>query len=123
MYSISELAIKVQTKPHTLRYYEKEGILTAHRKENGIRWYDEQHVKWLKFVMKLRETKMPIAQIKVYTQLLKEGEHTSLARLQLLETHQRDIQNQITTLLETDALLDRKITAYKEYLHAIESNA
>ncbi|WP_226655602.1 MerR family transcriptional regulator [Pseudalkalibacillus hwajinpoensis] len=116
MYSISEIAEKVDISAHTLRYYEKEGIIDPIRNDQGIRQFDEQHLKWLQFVKKLRETQMPVSQIKEYTRLFLEGEHTANARLRLLEDHQQFIRDQIETLLATDEMLTRKISTYKELM-------
>ncbi len=116
MYTISDIAEKVEISAHTLRYYEKEGIIEPDRSESGVRQYDDQHVKWMRFVKKLRETKMPIVKIKQYAQLYKEGAHTTALRLKLLEEHHHSIQKQVETLIETEKLLDKKITVYKEYI-------
>ncbi|KGP73408.1 MerR family transcriptional regulator [Pontibacillus yanchengensis] len=122
MYSISEVAEQLDIKPHTLRYYEREGIIEPDRNKNGNRYFTEAHVNWLTFVKKLRETQMPITQIKEYANLYLEGEHTSLQRLQLLEDHQRSIQEQIHNLKTTDEMLERKISLYKEHLRTKEPN-
>lgn len=116
MYSISEVAEKVDISAHTLRYYEKEGIIFPVRNAHGIREFDEQHLKWLHFVKKLRETQMPVSQIKQYTHLFLEGEHTANERLRLLEEHQQFIRDQIETLHATDEMLTKKITTYKEIM-------
>ncbi|WP_273832236.1 MerR family transcriptional regulator [Guptibacillus sedimenti] len=114
MYSISEIAEMVDISAHTLRYYEKEGIIDPIRNDHGARQFTEQHLKWLQFVKKLRETQMPVSQIKEYTRLFLEGEHTANARLKLLEDHQQFIRDQIETLLATDDMLTKKISTYKE---------
>ncbi|WP_371018872.1 MerR family transcriptional regulator [Pseudalkalibacillus sp. JSM 102089] len=116
MYSISEIAEKVDISAHTLRYYEKEGIIDPIRNDSGVRQFDEKHLQWLQFVKKLRETQMPVSQIKEYTMLFLEGEHTANARLNLLEEHQQYIRDQIETLLATDDMLTKKISTYKELM-------
>ncbi|MBW3114667.1 MerR family transcriptional regulator [Bacillus sp. MCCB 382] len=113
MYSISEASEVLGVNPHTLRYYEKEGIITPDRSSAGIRSYTDSHIKWLNFVMKLRETQMPISDIKKYTQLFLEGPQTTKDRLTLLEDHQKNIQEQIQVLLSTNEMLSKKIDAYK----------
>ena len=116
MYSISEASEVLGVNPHTLRYYEREGIITPDRSETGIRSYTDSHIKWLNFVMKLRETQMPIADIKKYTQLYLKGPHTTIDRLTLLEEHQKNIQEQIQILVSTNEMLNDKIGAYKELI-------
>ncbi|KPL60163.1 MerR family transcriptional regulator [Rossellomorea vietnamensis] len=116
MFSISEASEALGVTSHTLRYYEKEGIITPNRSSTGIRSYTDSHLKWLKFVMKLRETKMPISTIKDYTGLVMEGNHTRKERLTLLEEHQKNIQQQIEILLSTNEMLNDKIGSYKKAL-------
>ncbi|NBI30858.1 MerR family transcriptional regulator [Chengkuizengella marina] len=117
MYAISEVAKLLSVSTHTLRYYEKEDIIIPNRNENKERVYTESHLNWLKFVMKLKETQMPIAQIREYARLFKEGEQTTQARLELLENHQISIQIQIENLLTTEKMLEDKIKAYKDFIN------
>ncbi|MFS1512977.1 MerR family transcriptional regulator [Chengkuizengella sp. SCS-71B] len=117
MYTISEVANSLGVSTHTLRYYEKENIIIPDRNRNKERVYSESHLKWLKFVMKLKETQMPIIQIREYARLFKEGEHTTQTRLELLENHQISIQNQIKNLLTTEKMLEDKIKAYKDFIN------
>jgi DNA-binding transcriptional MerR regulator len=116
MYNISEIASILGTTTYTLRYYEKENLLSPRRNANGERMYSEAELNWLQFVMKLKQTQMPIAKIRKYAELFKEGEHTAEARLQLLDDHRKAIQKQLENLLETEKLLDKKINAYKEMI-------
>ncbi|KZZ85729.1 MerR family transcriptional regulator [Bacillus sp. SJS] len=117
MYTISEAAKALGVSTHTLRYYEKEAIIEPDRKSNGDRIYSDLHLKWLQFVLKLKETKMPVAKIKEYAQLFKEGQHTNLARLELLEQHRKSIQDQLTVLSATDIMLEEKIDSYRKSLN------
>jgi DNA-binding transcriptional MerR regulator len=116
MYQISAIAKLLGITPHTLRYYEKEKIIFPNRNENGERVYDETHLLWMKFVMKLKQTQMPIAQIREYAELVRQGETTTKARLKLLEEHRSSIQNQINNLLSTEKMLENKIIGYKDYI-------
>lgn len=116
MYTISEVAKLLGVSTHTLRYYEKENILIANRDANGNRLYEESHIKWLQFVMKLKQTQMPIAKIREYARLYLEGEHTTEARLQLLENHKKSIRTQRENLEITEKMLENKIIAYKDSL-------
>lgn len=113
MYTISEVSKLLAITTYTLRYYEKEGIVAPIRNANGERVYDDTHLTWLKFVLRLKQTQMPISQIRQYAQLYLEGEHTSQARLHLLEDHRSAVQDQIRHLTETEKMLNDKITNYK----------
>lgn len=116
MYKIGEITQLLRVSTHTLRYYEKESIILPDRNENGDRIYTESHLQWLKFVLKLKETQMPISKIKEYAYLYTQGEHTVINRLKLLEDHKCSIANQLKTLEETNKMLEHKITSYKEMI-------
>ncbi|MBP0724985.1 MerR family transcriptional regulator [Bacillus sp. RG28] len=117
MHSIGEVAKILGVSIHTLRYYEKEKIITPFRDDSGDRRYNESHIKWLQFVIKLKETQMPIAKIKKYASLFLEGDHTTLERLNLLEEHNQFIKKQIKTLQAVDEMLEHKIAAYKDFIN------
>ncbi len=119
MYSISQIASELAIKPHTLRYYEAEGIVVPYRNEQGERRYKEEHLQWLRFIIKLRESRMPIADIKQYVKLLNEGEHTTNERLKLLEDHKRSIQQQREELEATEKMIEKKVQTYKKMIGVI----
>ncbi|MGC5326020.1 MerR family transcriptional regulator [Brevibacillus sp. SYSU BS000544] len=119
MYTIGEVAHLLGISTHTLRYYEKEKIIVPDRDENGDRRYNDSHIKWLRFVIKLKETQMPISKISKYASLFLEGDHTTSARLSLLEEHKHSIKEQIRTLTDVDEMLERKIVAYKDYISSV----
>lgn len=77
MYSIGEVAKLFNVTTHTLRFYEKEKIITPDRTEHGDRRYSEFHLQWLRFVIKLKETKMPLVQIQEYASLFLQGDRTT----------------------------------------------
>ncbi|MGW9128868.1 MerR family transcriptional regulator [Paenibacillus chitinolyticus] len=116
MHTIGEVAQLLGISTHTLRYYEKEKIIFPDRDENGDRRYNDSHIQWLQFVIKLKETQMPLSKINNYASLFLEGDHTTLDRLRLLEEHKQSIKVQIRTLTDVDAMLERKIIAYKGYI-------
>ncbi|MFB5762721.1 MerR family transcriptional regulator [Paenibacillus medicaginis] len=116
MFTIGEVAEILGISTHTLRYYEKEKIITPERDASGDRRYHDSHLKWLQFVIKLKETQMPIAEIKKYASLVLEGEHTTQERLNLLEEHKHSINKQIRTLQTADEMLEHKISAYKDFM-------
>ncbi|MEK5399978.1 MerR family transcriptional regulator [Paenibacillus sp. FSL K6-2859] len=116
MYTISEVSKLLGITTYTLRYYEKEEIVAPIRNANGERVYDDTHLAWLRFVLRLKQTQMPISQIRQYAQLYLEGEHTSQARLNILEDHRSSVQDQIRHLTETEKMLNNKIANYKVFI-------
>ncbi|MFZ0076716.1 MerR family transcriptional regulator [Exiguobacterium undae] len=116
MYTISEISRLTQTTAHTIRYYEKEGLLFPSRTANGVRRYDETQLTWLRFVLRLRATHMPIEQIRQYVDLFlsSSDEHdTTNDRLRLLEAHQQTVRAQLQELKQTEQMITDKIAAYR----------
>ena len=76
---------------HTLRYYEKEGLLTAvERGANGYRKYSAADMEWLEFLMRLRAMGMPISRMKRYSELRSQGDGTIAERRRMLELHRQE---------------------------------
>lgn len=116
MYTISEISRLTQTTAHTIRYYEKEGLLFPSRTANGVRRYDETQLTWLRFVLRLRATHMPIEQIRQYVDLFlssSDDHDTTNDRLQLLEAHHQTVRAQLRELEQTEQMITDKIAAYR----------
>jgi DNA-binding transcriptional MerR regulator len=73
-YRIGKLAKRIGVNEHTLRYYEKEGLVVPQRDENNIRYYTEENKLWVEFILHMKETGMSIEDLKRYTTLWKLGE-------------------------------------------------
>jgi len=85
---IAEFAAASGVTAHTLRYYEKIGLLPAiARDAGGRRVFDAKDLDWIAFVTRLKDTGMPLAQIREYARLRDQGEGTARQRRQILETH------------------------------------
>lgn len=115
--SIGTLARQSGVSPHTLRFYEAEGILKpAARGENGHRRYLPSDIQWLEFVLRLKQTGMPLAEIRQYAALRAEGEATVPARLAMLELHRRRLASKIEELSTCAGALDEKMRVYRAML-------
>ncbi|MFD7311413.1 MerR family transcriptional regulator [Promicromonospora sp. NPDC059942] len=97
----------------TLRYYEREGILRPiARTSGGHRTYTQDDLGWLDLVHCLRDTGMPIADVKRYAELSLD-EATLAARVALLEEHDRRVQESIDALRTQQDRLREKISWYR----------
>ncbi|WP_237691105.1 MerR family transcriptional regulator [Paenibacillus caui] len=68
-FTIGQVSDQTGLSIHTLRYYEKEGIMPiVTRNENGIRMYEAKDIEVLEFVCCLRATGMTISDIKDFVQ-------------------------------------------------------
>lgn len=112
--TIGQLAEITGLSAHTLRYYERIGLLNdVARSESGRRYYTLGHLGWLDFVMRMRSTGMAISEIIRYAELAREGDVTTEARLHLLEDHQVELEKQIENLQRDLQVIKDKISYYK----------
>jgi DNA-binding transcriptional MerR regulator len=114
-YTIRSMAERCGMTAHTLRYYERVGLIQpVGRAHNGHRRYSEADEAWIHFLHCMRATNMPIREMQRYAELRELGDSTSLERRKILEDHQSAIAAQIVELQRAHALLTHKITNYKK---------
>ena len=112
-YRIGEFATKVGLSTYTLRYYEQVGLLLPHRDANGQRYYTNDDVKWLIFILHLKGTGMTMTLLKTYVRLRAQGDATIKQRLTLLHDVAADAHAQIRALQNNLAVLEHKIDWYQ----------
>ena len=93
MYSIQEVCEKTGLTAHTLRYYEKEGLLTGvARSTGGFRQYSDEDMEWLVgLICCLKNTGMPLQEIARFVRLAHEGDCTLEERVELLKDHREKL--------------------------------
>ncbi|GAA1896951.1 MerR family transcriptional regulator [Streptantibioticus ferralitis] len=112
-YTISEVVGYTGLSAHTLRWYERIGLMPhVDRSHTGQRRYTDRDLDWLDFVSKLRLTGMPVADMVRYAELVREGDHTYPDRLELLVAHREGVRRRIAELRGTLDVLDYKIDLY-----------
>ncbi|TPR42987.1 MerR family transcriptional regulator [Apilactobacillus micheneri] len=111
-YSIGEFANKVGLTTYTLRYYEKEKLILPKRDENDRRYYTEQDIKWVGFLLHLKGTGMLMNEIKEYVQLRAQGDSTIKIRRELLSKVQHRSLAQIEEMKMHLKILSHKIDWY-----------
>ncbi|WP_435857026.1 MerR family transcriptional regulator [Streptomyces toyocaensis] len=114
-YTISEVAALTGLTAHTLRWYERIGLMPhIDRSHTGQRRYSNRDLDWLALVGKLRLTGMPVADMVRYAELVRSGDHTYTERFELLKQTREDVLSRIAELQDTLAVLDRKISFYAD---------
>lgn len=108
-YTISQMAELFGVKPHTLRFYEKEGILQADRTESGVRVYSEEMKTQMEMAMCLKSTGMSLKDIRRYCDLVKAGDSTLEQRLEIFEEHRQHVQEEIEALQKNLSKIEHKI--------------
>lgn len=115
--TIQQMAHATGLSAHTLRYYERAGLMNLHvgrDAANGYRLYSHQHVGWIEFIKLLRATGMPIRDIQRYTELVRQGEQTMPERLQLLKQHQSRVEEHMQEVEHHLEAITLKITRYEQ---------
>ena len=117
--SIGDVAEQTGLSVHALRYYEREGLMLSQyisRGAGGHRRYTPTDVKWLVLCNKLRASGMPLAQIRRYAELVREGPGNEQERLDLLQEQQARVQRQLAELTECHRIITRKVGIYQQHL-------
>ena len=103
----------------TLHFYERKGLIAPERSASGHREYDENDLAWIAFIERLKETGMPLAQIKRYADLRAKGDSTLEERMAMLVSHRESVIATISKWQENLDHLDKKIEFYE---HEIKSS-
>jgi DNA-binding transcriptional MerR regulator len=110
---IGELAKRSELSAHTIRYYERIGLLPhADRDRSGQRDYDASILTWIEFLGRLKATGMPIREMLCYAALRTRGAGTEVERRQLLERHRERVRAHVAELKACLLVLDAKIAGY-----------
>ena len=118
--TIAEAARRTGVTAHTLRYYERAGLVVTavDRTAAGRRRYHERDLTWIVVCAKLRATGMSIQSIRRYAELVSAGHGNEQERLALLEEHRAGVLAQMAQLRGDLELIDHKIDVYRGRLEA-----
>jgi DNA-binding transcriptional MerR regulator len=117
IFSPSQAAEQSGFSLDTLRYYERIGLLDGiDRGPSGHRRFRDQDLEWLGVLRCLRDTGMPIAQMRRYAELARDGQATLAERLHLLTEHDTRVGEQIALLQAQRIHLRDKIDWYRSQL-------
>lgn len=120
--NITKVAEQFDLTSATLRYYEQVGLIPpVHRKENGVRDYTEEDIKWVEFIKCMRSAGLTIEALIEYTSLFMEGDHTLEDRKKILIDERTKLAAKQREIEETIRRLDRKIDDYDGKLSACEA--
>ena len=122
MYSIQDVSKKTGLSAHTLRYYEKEGLISGvDRSPGGFRQYTDEDLEALGLICCLKNTGMSLQEIARFVELTHQGEHTLKERVELLREHRESV---IRRMEEMQQYLDKvtwKLNFFSEKLKAYEA--
>ena len=122
MYSIQEVSQKTGLTAHTLRYYEKEGLLSGvGRTQGGFRQYTDEDLERLGLICCLKNTGMSIQEIARFVQLTHEGDRTLEERVELLRAHRERVLEKMAEMQKHLDKVTWKLSFFSEKLRAYEA--
>ncbi|MEQ8480791.1 MAG: MerR family transcriptional regulator [Hoeflea sp.] len=116
---IGKLARRSGLSAHTIRYYERIGLLPQPDKNtSGHRDYDVSILKWIDFLGRLKATGMPVREMLRYAALRETGDGTEAERQVILEIHREHVRARLAGLRQNLSVLDTKIAFYAAAISA-----
>ena len=122
VYTIRQVCEKTGLSAHTLRYYEREGLLPEiGRTGGGIRRYTEEDIECLSLICCLKNTGMPLQEIGEFVRLTQQGDHTLKERCRLLAKHRETVLKRMEEMQKYLDKVTGKLNYFSEKLKAYES--
>ena len=122
MYSIQEVSQRTGLSAHTLRYYEKEGLIASvDRSPGGFRQYTDEDLESLGLVCCLKNTGMSLQEIQRFVSLTREGDETLEKRVELLRECRENVLQRMSELQKNLDKLNWKMNFFSEKLKAYEA--
>lgn len=121
--TVARMAELTGVSGHTLRYYERIGLLRpVERSASNHRRYRPEDVDWIRFLLRLRETGMPISRMREYSDLRQQGDGTLRPRMSMLVEHHERLREQLARLQRHEIALETKIAAYEKVIDLHEGS-
>ena len=116
--SIADAAAVSGLTAHTLRYYERDGLMldSVGRAPSGHRRYTERDLTWIRLITRLRSTGMPIREIRAYAALVRAGDGNEAERLALLRAHRERVLARLVEVRENLEAIEFKVDLYEARL-------
>ncbi len=115
-YSIKEFSEMVGVSAHTLRFYEKEGLIKVNRDDNNIRIYSDKDKLWVETLLHLKKSGMSLKDMKQFIMWGYMGDETIEERLTLLKNHRKKVEEEFKKIRQSLEFLDTKINFYENEL-------
>ena len=112
--TIAQAAEQTGLTTHTLRYYERDGLMLAavDRSSSGHRRYSARDLTWIEMITRLRSTGMPMRDVRRYAALVRDGAGNEAERLDLLKAHRDRVERQLAEVTGHLRAIDHKIGIY-----------
>ena len=117
MYTIKEVAEKMDISEHTLRFWAKSGFFPfLTRNDNNVRMFSENDLNWVRIVKCLRSVGTQTKDVKRYIDLCIIGDSTIKERYQIILDTKTKALEQMNELKKQLELLDYKENFYKNLI-------
>lgn len=117
MYTIKEVAEKMDVSEHTLRFWAKSGFFPfLTRNDNNVRIFSENDLNWVRIVKCLRSVGTQTKDVKRYIDLCIIGDSTIKERYQIILDTKAKALEQMDELKKQLELLDYKENFYKNLI-------
>jgi len=117
MNTVKDVAKIMNISEHTLRFWDKEGLLPPlERDKNNVRRFSEQDLQWLFLIKCLRGGGVQLSDIKKYIELCQIGDSTASERYEIIKEAKRKTLSQIEELNNQLEKLNYKEEHYKNLL-------
>jgi DNA-binding transcriptional MerR regulator len=122
--TIDDVAKRTGLTAHTLRYYERVGLIApVGRAPGGQRRYVASDMAWIEFLLRLRTTHMPIGKMQAFAKLRGVGDETVPDRRRMLEDHLTEVLSEIELMRRSADALQAKIEYYRSVEQSLASNS
>lgn len=109
-YTISQVSKKTNLSVHTIRYYDKEGLLPfVDRTKSGNRIFHDQDIEWLDLICCMKNTGMQIKDIRTFIECCKNDDAVMEKSLHILIQHKKNVQQQIKDTQKSLETIEYKI--------------
>ncbi|WP_025092724.1 MerR family transcriptional regulator [Bacillus safensis] len=117
MYSVKEVAQKLNLTEHTIRYYTDRNLIPSiKRDKNNNRVFDQESINWLIGVRFLKESGMSIKEIKAYNDLCLVGDSTIPERLEIILNRKKQAVMQLEEIKKSADYLEQKAKQYDDII-------
>lgn len=118
-YTIRQVAERIGLTVPTLRYYDKEGLLPfVDKKPNGTRVFKDEDFEGLAIITCLKNSGVPIKDIKKYMDLCAKGDSTLKGRLEIFLERKESVEKQMEELNKIMETIKHKIWYYETAIEA-----
>lgn len=115
VFTIKEASERLGCPAHTIRFYEKEGLLPyIKRDKNGNRLFEQEHLDWIRLMTCFRATGMKLSLLKEMVNLALDGDSTIPQRKAILNRYKEDLFRRQNELAEALDAVNNKLSIYED---------